>query len=284
MRKISTLILPVALTAALVSCRAGCPTEGVQYEAERLSATYIQSTPRAMDMGFIADHYLSQMISAVAQGDDSRANNLAQYRNEIIDVLVLPEQKITVQQLKDNFYHYAGFSLDRDYIHEMMLCCTVCDLEGGRQLASEWNKKIAADGSGSSAIDFDELLWLAKGIEGEAGSSWLSVEWKMMTGEVLVNRVASPEFPDTVYDCLHQDGQYSGADKGKFKNITPSEASAEAAVRLMLGERLLNDQSVVFQANFPQGSGVCKKLYDSRLGYTYLCYSNRPELYEEVVL
>ena len=37
--------------------------------------------------------------------------------------------------------------------------------------------------------------------------------------------------------------------------------------------------AVVFQANFKQGSGVCKALYDSHLGWTYFCYSSNMSLY-----
>ena len=37
--------------------------------------------------------------------------------------------------------------------------------------------------------------------------------------------------------------------------------------------------AVVFQANFPQGSGTYLKFTDSVLGSTYLCLSSRPGLY-----
>ena len=42
---------------------------------------------------------------------------------------------------------------------------------------------------------------------------------------------------------------------------------------------VLNEPSVVFQANFPLGGGVFLHLIDSQLGSTYLCYSAHPELY-----
>jgi hypothetical protein len=34
---------------------------------------------------------------------------------------------------------------------------------------------------------------------------------------------------------------------------------------------------VVFQANFPQGSGIYEIIHDNLLGNTYLCYSNNRE-------
>ena len=53
----------------------------------------------------------------------------------------------------------------------------------------------------------------------------------------------------------------------------------EAAARLLSGERVLNEPSVVFQSGGVQGSGVYLELYSSYYGYTYLCYSSYPELY-----
>ncbi len=44
----------------------------------------------------------------------------------------------------------------------------------------------------------------------EAGSYWLGDEWKLYVGEVVLNRVESPEFPDTIREVLEQPGQYYG--------------------------------------------------------------------------
>ncbi|MEG1563854.1 MAG: cell wall hydrolase [Bacteroides sp.] len=119
----------------------------------------------------------------------------------------------------------------------------------------------------------EELTLLSKIIQAEAGSSWLSLEWKMCVGNVVINRVSSPKFPDTIKKVLEQPGQYYGKNSKYFNNIVPSEKSVEAAKRLLEGERLL-PESVVFQANFVQGSGVHTALYDSKLGWTYFCYSS----------
>jgi hypothetical protein len=123
-----------------------------------------------------------------------------------------------------------------------------------------------------------DLMLLAKVIYAEAGSDFLSDEWKMCVGEVVLNRVASPEFPNTITDVVYQPGQYHGARSGYIASLTPSERCIEIARRLLDGERIM-EPSVVFQANFKQGSGVYKALYDSHLGWTYLCYSTNMSLY-----
>ena len=104
-------------------------------------------------------------------------------------------------------------------------------------------------------------------------------EWKLAVGEVVINRVDSPEFPDTIKEVIHAEGQYANANTDYFKNLTPFEPCVEAAARLLSGERVLNEPSVVFQSGGVQGSGVYLELYSSYYGYTYLCYSSYPELY-----
>lgn len=173
-----------------------------------------------------------------------------------------------------------GFSLDTDYMESMISCCLSGDFYGGLQAEQERNKKIDALNLDDTKISFNDLMLLSKIITAEAGSSWLSMEWKMMVGEVLLNRVASPEFPNSIEECIYQNGQYYSAGSSYFESLIPFEDCVYAAARLLSGERIINDGSVVFQANFKQGSGTYIKLYDERLGYTYLCYSNYPELYE----
>lgn len=171
-------------------------------------------------------------------------------------------------------------ALELDYMALMMESCLNGDLETGRRAESDRNAKIAALDLDVPEISFDELYELSKAITDEAGSYWIPMDWKMMTGEVLLNRVVSVEYPNTITEVIHQRGQYSGANSERFESLVPFEDCVEAAGRLLSGERLINDTSVVFQSNHRQGSGTYLELYDSYLGYTYLCYSNHPWLYE----
>lgn len=164
-----------------------------------------------------------------------------------------------------------------NYMSIMCECCLTGDVETGREAEVARNNKIATYNLSDPKVSFDDLYELSKVITSEAGSNWLPMEWKMMVGEVVLNRVASVEFPNTVLEVIHQKGQYSGA--SGLKNLTPYESCVEAAARVLSGERLINDISVVFQSNHRQGSGTYLELYDSYLGYTYLCYSNHPEYY-----
>ena len=101
----------------------------------------------------------------------------------------------------------------------------------------------------------------------------------MCVGEVVLNRVASPEFPNSIEEVIFQPGQYAGVDCDAFRDLLdPDEASVEAALRLLQGDRLMEPQ-VVFQANFRQGGGEYLNFYSSAYGYTYFCLSSHPEYY-----
>ena len=115
-----------------------------------------------------------------------------------------------------------------------------------------------------SADDFYELSHV---IQAEAGYC----EWEMMAGvgSVVLNRVEHEAFPDTVYEVIHQPGQYSCVDNGTFYT-EPTEVAKEVA------DYLLRNGSdypveVVYQANFPQGSGTYKTLSTS-YSTMYFCY------------
>ena len=117
----------------------------------------------------------------------------------------------------------------------------------------------------------DDLYWLALCISVEAGASWASDEHQLMVGNVVLNRVASDLFPDTIYDVLHQPGQYPWVNYN-ISNFTITDRAIENARRLLNGERYC-PENVVFQAEFKQGNGVYLSIYDSVLNNTtYFCY------------
>lgn len=173
----------------------------------------------------------------------------------------------------------ADYDPDTDYMAEMLDAAVAGDVQRGLAAQEKRDEKIAGLGLAYVSVDFEELYLLSKIIYAEAGSYWLSTEWKMCVGEVVLNRVDSPEFPDTVREVLEQPGQYYGKENPYFERLLPSMDCVLAAKRLLEGERVMNEPAVVFQSNFRQGSGVFWELKDQALGSTYLCYSSHRELY-----
>ena len=173
----------------------------------------------------------------------------------------------------------AEFRPEVDYGERMMAAVQRGDDAAGQLAETQRAEKQAALGLCYAPVRYDELSLLSRIIYAEAGCGWLPMDWKMAVGEVVLNRMASPEFPDTMREVLEQPGQYYGKNSAYFNGLRPSPACVEAAWRLLEGARVLGEPGVVFQSNYLLGSGVFREFYDPLLGSTYLCWSSHPELY-----
>lgn len=60
------------------------------------------------------------------------------------------------------------------------------------------------------AVTEREYIMLCNVVGHEYGAAWVPTEEKALIVECIMNRVASPEFPDTIYDVLMQPGQFTG--------------------------------------------------------------------------
>ncbi|WP_265444212.1 stalk domain-containing protein [Acetivibrio straminisolvens] len=67
----------------------------------------------------------------------------------------------------------------------------------------------------------EDLMWLARIVTVEARG--MSLEGKVAVANVVLNRVKSPSFPNTVYDVIFQKGQFPPAHKSGFKELVPPE-------------------------------------------------------------
>ncbi len=64
---------------------------------------------------------------------------------------------------------------------------------------------------GSLPISDAEYILLCNAVAHEAGSYWISTEEKAKVVEVIMNRVSSTSFPNTIYGVITQPYQFSGA-------------------------------------------------------------------------
>ena len=111
----------------------------------------------------------------------------------------------------------------------------------------------------------DDLFWLALTIQLEAGSDGCCDEHQMLVGNVVLNRVAHAQFPNSIHGVVHQRGQYPWAAQGI--RVPISDRAWNNAQRLLNGERLA-PPNVVFQAQFRQGNGTFREIHCSFLGTT----------------
>ena len=163
------------------------------------------------------------------------------------------------------------------YLLEMRDAAERADTTAGRTAEAARNAAIEAGGEGEK-ICFDDLLLLSRVLDAMAGSDWLTDDFRMCVGEVVLNRVASPEFPDTLYDVVYQRGQYTVVNTARFSTIVPRRECVDCALRLLLGERHMVP-AVVYQADYLQGE-LFTMFPDRQLGSTYFCLSSRLDLYQ----
>ena len=88
-----------------------------------------------------------------------------------------------------------------------------------------------------SEEDYEVLLRI---VEAEAGGE--DIEGRMLVASVVLNRVESDDFPDTVKEVVFQKAngtaQFSPAYSGRYDRVTVSDATIEAVERVLNGEDL----------------------------------------------
>ena len=87
--------------------------------------------------------------------------------------------------------------------------------------------------SGDAFYEEESLFWLSRIIYAESGNQ--SLEGQMAVGNVVLNRVEDPIFPDTIEGVLAQKNQFSPYKGGKLANRNPNESSVIAAKLVLDG-------------------------------------------------
>lgn len=113
-------------------------------------------------------------------------------------------------------------------------------------------------------ISEDDIDLLARLITAEQGYNQDEEDY-YLTGSVVINRINSDKFPNSLYEVVYQSGQYACVNDGHIEREYDDIAWEVAEELLVEGTTI--DSTVVFQAEFPQGSGTYVKR-----GNTYYCY------------
>lgn len=132
----------------------------------------------------------------------------------------------------------------------------------------ETQKCINNCSSNSNNSNSDDLYWLARIIEAEAGGE--PYKGKVAVGNVILNRVKSKDFPNTIYNVIFEYfgniPQFSPVQEGTIYN-TPSKESMNAAKDAMNGIRPVGDSTYFFNPNKAAGTWIVKnKVYVSTIG------------------
>ena len=99
-----------------------------------------------------------------------------------------------------------------------------------------------------------EYIMLCNAVAYEAGSDWIPTSEKAKVAEVIMNRVASLDFPDTIYDVLTQEGQFVGV----WNYVTLTDYSykvtedVKSAVNMALESDYINHGYLFFEGDGTQ--------------------------------
>lgn len=228
--------------------------------------------------GWCSDEFLIFGDEAVAMSDDvghwlvtidSEALNVRKEpdsSSEIIGVLAKTDYADFIEIINDkwvsvDFEGDVGY-LDTDFIDisfnidtgetiEQVNARRKIEEELRKQAAEEAQKEKAKEAMekakknlgnltqnrGAVSADADELRLLAALIYCEAGNQ--SYEGMIGVGAVVMNRVKSPAYPNTIYSVIYASGQFTPAMSGKVARVYesgPPERCYQAAAASLMGE------------------------------------------------
>ena len=164
-----------------------------------------------------------------------------------------------------------------DYLDAMVRAAARGDVRAGHN-AQSMRELSQGKSEDYVPVSFDDLYTLSRYIYLKYGSYRCSDELRLCAGEVVLNRVASPEYPNSIEGVICQSGQVNAVDARAFDACRePSAECVRVALRLLLGERML-EPSVVLLTDYP-ADGIYAMFCDRLLGNTYFYRSDALELY-----
>nr|WP_325256958.1 cell wall hydrolase [uncultured Oscillibacter sp.] len=137
---------------------------------------------------------------------------------------------------------------------------------GGSAVWDPWldGAAVTSPGAEHDAMDY---YWLARIIHAESGGE--ALEGQIAVGNVVLNRVASGDFPNSVPEVIF-DGengvQFEPVSNGAVAN-QPTEQSCEAARRALSGENTAGDALYFFAPALSQGTWIdSSRIYWQTIG------------------
>ena len=118
--------------------------------------------------------------------------------------------------------------------------------------------------SGEAFYNQNDLFWLSRVIYAESGNQPL--EGQMAVGIVVLNRVKSPIYPNTVEGVLAQKNQFSTYKSGQLAQRTPNESSIIAAKLVLDGGVVEEVESALYFDSSVNSWAARNKEYAATIG------------------
>lgn len=166
------------------------------------------------------------------------------------------QEVIELQQaLNKNGYYYYYI----DGIYGKITEQAVVDFQIDNQIRIDGIAGPETFGSlyGTGSYTSGDIYWLARIIEAEAGGE--PYEGKVAVGNVVLNRVNSKDFPNTIYNVIFEYygsiPQFSPVADGTIYNV-PSPESMSAAIDAVNGIRPVGNSTYFFNPDKAAGSWI----------------------------
>lgn len=109
-----------------------------------------------------------------------------------------------------------------------------------------------------------ELDYLARIVYTEAKDE--PYEGMVAVAAVVINRVQSPNFPNSIYDVIFQPGQFTPARNGTIYEVKPSQTAYKAAEEAIMGADPVNGALYFFNPDVSSSSFFAKKEFVKEIG------------------
>lgn len=96
-------------------------------------------------------------------------------------------------------------------------------------------KSMAYQPQHAIEIEYEDAQLLMKVAQAEAGNQGITGQWLVMC--VVLNRVESEDFPNTVKEVVYQEGQFSTAANGALDKAVPTSDTHYALAYLEMGNK-----------------------------------------------
>lgn len=133
---------------------------------------------------------------------------------------------------------------------------TLCTMLGYSVLWDGAANAVSVCSARNTAWSDDDLYWLSRIICAEAGGE--PMDGQIAVGNVVLNRVASPEFPDSIYDVIFdcKDAvQFEPVSNGTVYN-TPTDSAVQAAKLAMQGVNTVGQSLFFFNPSLSKGTWI----------------------------
>ena len=142
--------------------------------------------------------------------------------------------------------------------------------EERRKAEEEAARKAAAKAAAETAAQEKELL--AALIFCEAGNQ--PYEGQVAVGAVVMNRVNSGQFPDTITDVIYQSGQFTPAMTGWLDSVLASDGYTDSAMQAAADALAGSNPIGIVSTSAPAGTAISWAIISSGKGRPVVCFYN----------